>query len=85
MIISKLGVTNHGRTESFFLHVEQSIAAITGRQLRNQRVDEYRSSTISDHVGVRQGYLLRFRAKLFWSIKTYWVARPGTHYFRARA
>ena len=38
------------------LHVEQSIAAITGRQLRNRRVD--RSSTISDDVGVRQGYLL---------------------------
>ena len=42
----------------FFLHVEQSIAAITGRQLRNRRVDEYRSSTLSDDVGVRQGYLL---------------------------
>ena len=41
-----------------FLHVEQSIAAITGRQLRNRRVNEYRSSTISDDVGVRQGYLL---------------------------
>ena len=32
--------------------------AITGRQLRNRRVDEYRSSTVSDDVGERQGYLL---------------------------
>ena len=47
-----------GRDESFILHVEQSIAAITGRQLQNQRVVNYRSSTISDDVGVRQGYLL---------------------------
>ena len=32
--------------------------AITGRQLQGQHVDEYRSSTISDDVGKRQGYLL---------------------------
>ena len=47
-----------GRDESFFLHVEQSIAAITGRQLQGRRVDVYSSRTISDDVGVRQGYLL---------------------------
>ena len=44
-----------GRDESFFLHVEQSIAPITGRQLQGRRVDEYRSRMISDDVGVRQG------------------------------
>ena len=49
---------HNGRDESFFLHVEQSIAAITGCQLQGRRVDEYRSRTISDDVGVRQGYLL---------------------------
>ena len=48
-----------GRDESFILHVEQSIAAITGRQLQNRRVVDYRSSTISDDVGVRQGYVRR--------------------------
>ena len=74
-----------GRDESFFLHVVQSIAAITGRQLQGRRVDVYRSRTISDDVGIRQGYLFGFRVKLFWSIKTYWVARPGTHYFCTRA
>ena len=45
----------------FFLHVEQSIAAITGRQLRNRCVDDNRSSTIPDDVRVRQGYLLGSR------------------------
>ena len=34
------------------------MAAITGRQLQGRHVDEYRSRTISDDVGVRQGYLL---------------------------
>ena len=45
-----------GRDKSLFLHVEQSIAAIIGRQLRGRRVVEYRSRTISDNVGVRQGF-----------------------------
>ena len=45
-----------GRDESFFLHVEQSIAAITGRQLRGRRVVDYRSRMVSDDVGVHQGY-----------------------------
>ena len=52
MIISMMGVTNH------FPPRRAVQAAITGRQLRNRRVNEYRSSTISDDVGVRQGYLL---------------------------
>ena len=47
-----------GRDESFFLHVEQSIAAITERQLRGRRDIEYRSRRISDDVEVRQGYVL---------------------------
>ena len=52
MIISMMGVTSR-----FFLHLEQSIAAITGRQLQGRRVAVYRSRTISDDVGVSQGYL----------------------------
>ena len=52
MIISMMGVI------SGYLYVVQSIVAITGRQLQGRRVDEYRSRTISDDVGARQGYLL---------------------------
>ena len=67
-----------GCDKSFFLHVEQSKAAIIGRQLRGRRVVEYRSRTISDDVRVRQGYFYVsalhsfgvLRLTLFWSIKT---------------
>ena len=47
MIISMMGVT------SCF-----SSMAITGGQLQGRRVNVFRSRTISDDVGVRQGYLL---------------------------
>ena len=52
MIISMMGVTNH------FPPRRAVHSGDHGRQLRNRRVDEYRSSTISDDVGVRKGYLL---------------------------
>ena len=50
MIISMMGVTNH------FPPRRAVHSGDHRRQLRNRRVD--RSSTISDDVGVRQGYLL---------------------------
>ena len=59
--------------------------AITGRQLRNPRVEEYRSSTISDDVGVRlgtSGIPVGFHAKLFWSIKPNAVSVAAIHIIR---
>ena len=52
MIISMMGVTSHFPPRRAVHSGDQR------PQLRNRRVDEYRSSTISDDVGVRQGYLL---------------------------
>ena len=49
MIISMMGVTNH-------LPPRRAVHSGDHRTPRNRRVD--RSSTISDDVGVRQGYLL---------------------------
>ena len=53
MIISMMGVTSHFSSTSSSPYRRSQDA-----NFRNRRVDEYRSSTISDDVGVRQGYLL---------------------------